>query len=336
MLRIIMSEQDDYQVLPVVLSASLLSQSLSEAPNAMTLIDRTRIVASGFRSTPDFFKRMLGRYVSYYKGRQTIVFYHGSTDQYARCRQILIAGCRVYMTRVGTVDWADLPVTGTHRSDTWPIDRLSGCKFNTGCHRVMMCVAGAMDGKSVSFTHGNKGINDMTARFGRRGDQLDYRMTLAYTADHGYDNLTSSPNNRSIGQFKAAGLLNDSNQARLLNDRVDDHPNAIDRYDIQFGFNDNVQGVGFNDKNPSATNPFGTNANTFHNLVSNSGFMQWGGRQLAADGKLSVRYYHIRHGKHEAFPAYLSGVLYRNSLVQSLKMSRDQLEVQHTFNVEEK
>lgn len=70
------SEQDYLQDLPVVLSASRLAQPLSEAPNAMTVIDRAMIVASGFRSLPDVFQLVPGMYVSYYKGSQPIVSYH--------------------------------------------------------------------------------------------------------------------------------------------------------------------------------------------------------------------------------------------------------------------
>ena len=56
-------ETDYYQELPVVLSASRLSQPLSEAPNAMTVIDRKMITASGFRSIPDLFKLVPGMYI---------------------------------------------------------------------------------------------------------------------------------------------------------------------------------------------------------------------------------------------------------------------------------
>lgn len=47
------SELDCYQELPVVLSASRLSQPLSEAHNAMTALDHKIIVASGFRNIAD-------------------------------------------------------------------------------------------------------------------------------------------------------------------------------------------------------------------------------------------------------------------------------------------
>jgi iron complex outermembrane receptor protein len=333
------NEEDYYQELPVVLSASRLSQPLSEAPNAMTVIDRKMIVASGFRTIADLFKLVPGMYVSYYKGSQPIVSYHGSTDQYARRMQVMIDGRSVYLPPASTVNWSDLPITidDIERIEVirGPAAASYGANSTQGVISITTRDAGVMDGKSVSFTHGDKGVNDVSTRFGSRGEQFDYRMTLAYTADNGYDSLATPPNNISVARPKATGLLNnsnDSNQARLLNYRADYHPNAVDRYDIQFGFNHDVQGVGFNDKNPSAINPVGTNGNTFHDLIGNSDFMQLGWiRQLEDNAELTLRYSHTRQDQYEAFPVYLSGRFYANPVVQSLQTSRDEIEVQHTL-----
>jgi iron complex outermembrane receptor protein len=54
------SEQGHLQEIPVVLSASRLSQPLSESPNAVTVIDRAMIKASGFRTIPDLFRLVPG------------------------------------------------------------------------------------------------------------------------------------------------------------------------------------------------------------------------------------------------------------------------------------
>lgn len=336
------SELDYYQEFPVVLSASRLSQPLSEAPNAMTVINRKMIVASGFRSIPDLFKLVPGMYVSYYKGSQAFVSYHGSTDQYARRMQVMIDGRSVYLPPVSTVDWADLPITvdDIERIEVirGPAAASHGANSTQGVISIITRDAGGVDGKRVSVTRGSKGINDVSARFGKRGEVLDYRMTLAYNADNGYDNLGTLPNNIPITQPQAPGLLNnsnDSNQARLLNYRADYHPNGVDRFDIQFGFNHDVQGVGFNDKNPTPTNPLSTNGNTFHDLIANSGFLQleWI-RLLENASELSLRYYHIRQDQHEAFPVYLRGVFYANpSTVQSVQTKRDEIEAQHTLHL---
>lgn len=336
------SELDYYQEFPVVLSASRLSQPLSEAPNAMTVIDRKMIVASGFRSIPDLFKLVPGMYVSYYKGSQAFVSYHGTTDQYARRMQVMIDGRSVYLPPVSTVDWADLPITvdDIERIEVirGPAAASHGANSTQGVISIITRDAGGVDGKRVSVTRGSKGINDVSARFGKRGEVLDYRMTLAYNTDNGYDNLGALPNNIPITQSQAPGLLNnsnDSNQARLLNYRAGYHPNSVDRFDIQFGFNHDVQGVGFNDKNPTPTNLLSTNGNTFHDLIANSGFLQleWI-RLLENASELSLRYYHIRQDQHEAFPVYLRGVFYANpSTVQSVQTKRDEIEAQHTLHL---
>ena len=203
------SEQEYFQEFPVVLSASRLSQPLSEAPNAMTVIDRKMIVASGFRTIPDLFKLVPGMYVSYYKGSQAFVSYHGSTDQYARRMQVMIDGRSVYLPPVSTVDWANLPVTvdDIERIEVirGPAAASHGANSTQGVISIVTRDAGGMEGKSVSVTRGSKGINDVSARFGKRGEALDYRMTLAYSADNGYDNLATPPNNIPVTQFKAAG-----------------------------------------------------------------------------------------------------------------------------------
>lgn len=317
------NEMDYYQELPVVLSASRLSQPLSEAPNAMTVIDRKMIVASGFRTIPDLFKLVPGMYVGYYKGSQPFVSYHGSPDQYARRMQVMIDGRSVYMPPMSMVDWTALPVTldDIERIEVirGPAAASHGANSTQGVISIITRDAGEMDGKRLSVTRGSKGVNDVSAGFGRRGETLDYRMTLAYTADNGYDNLTAPPNNMTMAQGFA--LLNnsyDNNLSRLLNYRADYHPNAIDRFDVQFGFNRNVKNVGW-------TN---SRANPVHDLFAASGFVQLGWtRVFDNDSELKVNYYHIRHDQHETFLT----TLLPQFIAQSVKTDRDEIEVQHTL-----
>ena len=245
------SELDYYQALPTVLSASRMPQPLSEAPNAMTVIDRRMIVASGFRSIADLFKLVPGMYVSYYKGSQPIVSYHGATDQYSRRMQVLIDGRSVYLPPMNTVDWADLPITVDDIERIEVIRGPAAASYGANSTQgvINIITRDAMDGKSVSYTHGDKGINDASVRFGNRGKRYAYRMSIAYIADNGYDNLTTNPNG-----ITGPSLLNnsyDSNQARMANYRGNYHPDGTNSFDLQFGFNHDIQGVGFSDKNPA-------------------------------------------------------------------------------------
>lgn len=320
------SDQDFLQEFPVVLSASRLSQPLSEAPNAMTVIDRKMIVASGFRSIPDLFKLVPGMYVSYYSGNQAVVSYHGTLSQNAPGMQVLVDGRSVYLPPFNVVDWALLPIT---LDDIERIEVIRGPAAasygENSVHGVINIItrdAGAVEGTSISNTRGNKGINDAAVHFGKHGEKLDYRMTLAYTADNGYDDLVTPPNNITITQAQGNGLLNntnDSNQARLVNYKASYHLNAVDDLDMQFGYGHDVKGVGFSDS--SLDKP--------HDLISNSNTQQleWLHR-TDVTSELSLRYYHIQHDTNEnylvssiALPSY--------PVSASINTDRNEIELQH-------
>ncbi len=106
----ITSENYYFQEMPVVLTASRLSQPLSEAPSAITVLDRDMIKASGFRTVPELMQLVPGMYVGYVDGNTPVLSLHNSTDQYSRQMQVLINGRSVYMPPLGGVDWADLPL----------------------------------------------------------------------------------------------------------------------------------------------------------------------------------------------------------------------------------
>lgn len=336
------SELDYFQVLPQVISASRLLQPQSDAPNAMTVIDRRMIVASGFRVIPDLFKLVPGMYVSYYKGSQGFASYHDSPDQYARRMQVKIDGRSVYLPPIGTVDWADLPITvdDIERIEVirGPAAASHGANSTQGVISIYTRDAGSVNGKTLSVTRGSKGINDVSVRFGKHDETFDYRATLAYTADNGYDDLAAPPKNLPITTSRATELLNnghDSNQARLFNYRAAYSPGNADNFNLQFGVNRDIQGVGFTDKTPTPSNPGSTNGNPPHDLIANSGFIQLGWiHQFGFESELDLRYYHIQQNRHEAFPVYLRGVFYPGPTTQSVRTGRDEIEVQHkTYSI---
>lgn len=332
------SEQSFIGDVPVVLSASRLRQTLSEAPNAMTVIDRTMIKTSGFRTIPDLLKLVPGMYVSYYKGNLAIVAYHGATDAASRRMQVMIDGRSVYLPPNNMVDWANLPITidDIERIEVirGPAAASYGANSAQGVINIITVDAGGMAGKSVSVTHGTKGINDATVHFGHRSEMFDYRMSLGYTADNGYDNLGTNPNAIPPSNTSLLNNSNDSHQARLANYRGNYHPNMADNFDLQLGFNHGVQGNGFSDKNPTPSNPAGTNGNPFHDVISNSSFMQLGWtRLLENSSEFSLRYYHIQQNQHETLPVYLFGVYFPNSVAKTMATVRDQIEAQHTVSI---
>ena len=109
------------QDLPLVLTASRLSQPISEAPSAVTVIDRQMIAASGFRTVPELMRLVPGMYVGFADANRPIVSLHGSSDELARRMQVLIDGRSAYLPPFGGVNWADLPLL------TEDIERIEVC-----------------------------------------------------------------------------------------------------------------------------------------------------------------------------------------------------------------
>lgn len=312
------SEQDYLQEFPVVLSASRLSQPLSDAPSAMTVIDREMIVASGFRKIPDLFKLVPGMYVSYYKGSQAIVSYHGTPDQFARRMQVLVDGRSIYLAPFSDVDWEALPI------DIDDIERIEvvrgpsaathGANSLQGVISIITRDAGSLAAAGVSVAQGDKGASDVMAHAGRRGETFDYRLTLGYRSDNGYDPRTDLPGNDTIS--------NDSYATRLFNLRANYHPNLTDNFDMQMGASSGARGVGFTT----------SILNTPHDQLTTEGFQQltWQ-RALDSNDELQLRYYHIRLHREEATVTMVGPVPV--TLADTLVSDRHELELQHTAHL---
>ncbi|HEU0234395.1 MAG TPA: TonB-dependent receptor [Gallionella sp.] len=310
------SEQDYLQELPIVLSASRLSQPISEAPNAMTVIDRNMIVASGVRNIADVFKLVPGMYVGYVNGHTPIVSYRGITDQYARRMQVLVDGRSIYLPILGQVDWAELPL------DIGDIDRIEvirgpsaashGSNSVQGVISIFTRHASGAHKPEVSARLGDAGISDISARFGGAGESWDYRVTLASRGDNGFDPIPI-PNKVP---------LNDTSRTQLINTRINYRPTGSDSLDIQLGYSNSLRGLG-------DIKPLTPSANTTRDQKTGSDSEQltWL-HTLNANSDLQFSYYHIgRNVKDDRYtgaaplPALTDAVIHRHDL-----------EIQHTLH----
>ncbi|MEO8343680.1 MAG: TonB-dependent receptor, partial [Gallionella sp.] len=271
----------------------------------------------GFRKIPDLFKLVPGMYVSYYKGSQAIVSYHGTSDQYARRMQVLIDGRSVYLAPFSDVDWESLPVNidDIERIEVvrGPSAAAHGANSLQGVINIITRDAGAFSGANVSTAQGNKGISDVSAHVGRRGEKLDYRFTFGYRSDNGYDPRTDLLNNDTS---------NDSYATRLLNFRANYHPNYADNLGVQAGASNGVRGVGF----------ASSALNKPHDQFAAENFQQltWQ-RALDNSDELQLRYYHIRLYREEATTTTFGPV--QVALADSLLSERHELELQHTVHL---
>ncbi|WP_435626759.1 TonB-dependent receptor plug domain-containing protein [Candidatus Ferrigenium straubiae] len=327
------SEQDYFQDLPVVLSASRLSQPISETPNAITVIDREMIVASGARNIADLFKLVPSMYVAYENGHTPIVSYRGITDAYARRMQVLVDGRSIYLPIFGHVDWAELPL------DIGDIDRIEVVRGPSAASHGSNSVQGvinistrhASDARKaeVSTRWGEASVSDLVARFGGAGENWDYRVTLASRGDSGFDPMSDV----------ATIPLNDTSRTQLINTRVNYRPTGSDSLDIQLGYSDSSRQLG--DQNPglNATGIF----STLRDQKVSSDFEQFTWlHTFGGDSDLQVNYYHIgRNTKDERYSRSCATCAFPLNLIASGRypafddavIHRHDLEMQHTLNI---
>jgi iron complex outermembrane receptor protein len=303
------TESDFLQDFPMVLTASRMSQPLAEAANAMTVIDREMIKASGFRNVADLFRLVPGMYVSNYSGNTPIVSYHGTTDDSARRMQVMVDGRSIFMPPIGAVNWKDLPlqIGDIERIEVirGPAAASYGGNSTQGVINIVTRDAGDMQGFEASATKGNGGINDASIRTGKRGDQFDYRFSLGFHSDTGYD----------ANQYEH-GDNNDSHKTRLFNFRGNYHPNGIDSIDFQLGYTEGPRGDGAVDNPPDFP----------HDKHDTENFAQitWL-RSLGGGDELKLQYYHIYQNVFNTLEPVLP-------LSDSYTNTRDDLELQHTIH----
>lgn len=181
----------DYFVeFPVVLSASRLKQSISQAPAAVTVIDREMIVASGARRIEELLRLVPGFYIGYTNGSSPIVAYHGLSDAFAKRMQVLIDGVSIYSPLWGGVEWAELPLT---LADIDRIEVVRGPNAVSYGANAFLAVINIItrdpateSPQSVDANFGGNGIRDMAVRLARQGDDWRYRVSAGQRYDDGF------------------------------------------------------------------------------------------------------------------------------------------------------
>ena len=187
-----LSEDDFLSQLPIVLSATRLSQALSDTPAAMTLIDREMIRDSGAWDIADLFRLVPGMYVAYNVDKEvvpgSVVSYHGLADPYAKRMQIQIDGRSVYTPLFGGPIWSNIPLAldDIERVEVvrGPSAATYGANSFLGVINIITRHPSETQGTLVSLSTGKLG-NDATLRYGGKSEQADYRLTVQRRDDNG-------------------------------------------------------------------------------------------------------------------------------------------------------
>ncbi|MCU7916746.1 MAG: TonB-dependent receptor [Candidatus Thiodiazotropha sp. (ex Epidulcina cf. delphinae)] len=186
------SESYFYDDLPVVLSASRLSQSQADTPTAMTVIDKKMIQASAALNLPDLLRLVPGFTIGFYSGTRATVSYHGHADEYARDMQVLIDGRSIYDPVYGGIPWSELSLSLDEilRIEVirGPNAAAYGSNSYAGVINIVTDHPGDLLGTSFSSTIGYGKTRYFEAAHAAAVENLDYRISASYKEDEGFDN----------------------------------------------------------------------------------------------------------------------------------------------------
>jgi iron complex outermembrane receptor protein len=194
-----LSEREFLTEFPTVLSASRLRQDVTETPQAVTVIDQAMIKASGAREFAELFRLVPGfnvSYVTYVKGVQPLVNYHGLGREFFSRLQVLIDGRSINNATLGGVDWSDLPLALDDVDRIEVIRGPSNASHGIGAFMATINIitkhASQERGASGSVSAGTNGILDGNVRLGGAVSGVDYRFTMGHREDDGFPGLENS------------------------------------------------------------------------------------------------------------------------------------------------
>ncbi len=197
-----MSETEYFADVPIVLSASRLSQSLADAPAAVTVIDREMIRASGFTDIADLFRLVPGMNVAFFSGPIPTVTYHGLGDGFSRRMQVLVDGRSIYSAHFGQVFWRNLALTMDD------IDRIEvvrgpaaasyGANAFMGVINILTRHSVETQGVRAEIVSGARDVRNAQVRIGAQNGDLSYRVTLGQRGDDRFKNFPDDVRERFV------------------------------------------------------------------------------------------------------------------------------------------
>lgn len=282
----LLDEQDIYADIPISLTATRLSQAVKDSPVSTTVIDRKMIEAYDPQELTDLLRLVPGFQVSHSRGHRSSLTYHGVADIFARRMQVLIDGRSVYSPFLGQVDWAslDLQVEDIERIEVirGPNAASHGANSFSAVVNIITRHSADVEGNYIKLTSGDIGTRRIMARHSGHGDKYDYRASLGYRSDRGFDSI-EHPDDKRITSLSL---------------RSDIRLNSANSLELQFGYNDN---------NHQDGNTFDQDVDRPRDTKTLSSFelLRWR-NQIDDDEEFSLQFYHNQQAlKDDYYSAYL-------------------------------
>ncbi|MFK5915082.1 MAG: TonB-dependent receptor plug domain-containing protein [Woeseiaceae bacterium] len=186
----LLTENDFFNDIPVVLTATRLKQSKSNSPVATTIIDRKMIEASGFTEIVDLLRLAPGMLVNNASGHTGASGYQFLFDHYRVRQQVLVDGMSVYTPLFGQMPWTQLGLTVDNIERIEIIRGPSSASYGpnamTGVISIITRHAALDKGLKFKVTQGAYGRSELFFTLGDTKGNFDYRLSLSARKDDGF------------------------------------------------------------------------------------------------------------------------------------------------------
>ncbi len=219
----LLNETDLLSDIPEVISATHLTQKLTETPATISIIDRKMIETSGSQNIPDLFRLVPGMSVYHVHSNKSGVSYHGVSDDFPRQMEVMINGRSVYIPLLSTVVWETLGLT------TNDIERIEVVRGSNVPAHGSNAFIGAINiitrspiqerGTELQTSHGALGTESYHLRHSASFDGLELTVRGGFYQ------------NKGIKRYRDKGLI------RHLNVEGVYTPSLIDTFSFNLGFN---------------------------------------------------------------------------------------------------
>ncbi len=227
------NETDLFSDIPEIVSATRISQNISEAPVSTTVITQELIQASSAIDIPELFKLVPGFQVYTPNANKYAVTYHGASGEFPRNLDIRINGRPVYIPLLSTVAWNTL---GISIEDIQRIEVVRGSNVPSygsnalmGAINIITKTPIEQTSHQLTTTVGAQGKKDVTASFSGKANDLYYRVSLGHEGNKGFD------------------FQQDGENVNLGNLHFIFTPSLYDSIDFTAGFNNGTMGIGSGD-----------------------------------------------------------------------------------------
>ena len=326
------SESDFLDDLPVILSATRLSQPLKDAPQAMTVIKQNLIQASGAQTIADVLRLVPGFQVGQVTGSVPTVTYHGMSDRYARNMQVLVDGRSIYDAGFGGVVWTSLPLSLDDISRIEVSRGPNAASFGSNAFSATINIISKHPSEQLGtrskLTVGDKQTHQVEISHAGQSGKLDYRLNLRHK--------------------KSTGLVSrfDDDKVNQVSFRGDYQINLSDKLLFEAGYSSSRQDDGFNVFPASSDTVYQPERGVDYQM--NNQQIKWT-HAISSENEMSLQFYHNHQDIVDEFQTILFSEFDPNlpllinalfnepdqriRLGNSIRSHRYDVEFQHNFRI---